>query len=516
MSYMPAVKGGAPQKVQRAQSVPVPPPVGGWNARDPLAAMTPADAIVADNIVAVDGGIESRPGSSETATGISGLFVESLMEYDKPGATAKLFAAATTAIWDASSAGAASSSLTGLTNGRWQHTMLSNAGNHYLLCVNGADGLRYYDGTGWATSSLTGTITAALCIGIQTHQNRVWLIEENSLDIYYLGTGAITGAATRVLLSTQFKLGGKLLAMGTWTRDGGSGMDDVAAFISSRGEVLIYQGTDPSAAATWAKVGLFKIPEPIGRRCIHKLGGDIAILTSQGLIPMSAVLSQSDASQAFAAVTDKISGAFRRAYDSYGTLHGWQVIEFPSRGLLIINVPTAERSTAVQFVMSTKTGAWSRWTGLESNVWALKGAQMYFGLNDGTTSRFGHVSTDDGTPINAFLVQAYNAFGDPRRKRFLRFRPQLHRPPDYAPLVDILLEYDPDIPVYSPPTAASSGTAWGSAWGSPWGSGANVSTFGWQVIHGTATAAALVISASTKSTMQYNGGLVSYEVGGLY
>jgi hypothetical protein len=516
VSFAPALRGGAPQRVARAQSVPVPPPVGGWNARDPLSAMPPSDAIVLDNYVPIDGGIESRPGSVENTTGISGLYVESLMEYDKPGSSAKLFAAATTAIWDASSAGAASSSLTGLTNGRWQHTMMSNAGSHYLLCVNGADGLRYYDGTGWSTAALTGTITAALCIGIQTHQNRVWLIEENSLDIYYLGTGAVTGAATRILLSTQFKLGGKLLAMGTWTRDGGSGMDDLAAFVSSRGEVLIYQGTDPSAAATWTKVGLFKIPEPIGRRCLIKLGGDIAILTSQGLIPMSEVLAKSDAAQRFAAITDKISGAFAQAYQTYGTLNGWQVIEFPSKGLLIINVPTEERVSAVQYVMNTKTGAWARWTGLNADVWGLKGADMYFGKNNGRTSRFGHVESDDGAAINPFLVQAYNAFGNPMRKRFTRFRPQFHGPETYRPLVDLLFEYDPDIPTYSPPTAVSSGTPWGSPWGSPWAGAAGVSTFGWQAIHGTGVAAALVISASTKSTMQYNGGLVAYETGGIY
>jgi hypothetical protein len=293
-------------------------------------------------------------------------------------------------------------------------------------------------------------------------------------------------------------------------------MDDVAAFISSRGEVLIYQGTDPSSSTTWGKVGLFKIPEPIGRRCIVKLGGDIGVLTNQGLIPMSDVLAKSDASQRFAAITDKISGAFNRAFLSYGTLHGWQAIEFPSEGLLIINVPTSERVSAQQFVMNTKTGGWSRWTGIAANVWGGKGAQMYFGASDGTTSRFGHVATDDGAAINPFIVQAYNAFNDPRRKRFVRFRPQLHGPEGYAPLVDVLFEYDPDVPAYSPPTAVSSGTPWGSPWGSPWSGAAGVSTFGWQAIQGTGVAAALVISASTRATMQYNGGLVAYETGGIY
>jgi hypothetical protein len=439
------------------------------------------------------------------------------MEYDKPGAAAKLFAAATTQIWDASSAGAASSSLSSLTNGRWQHTMLSNAGNHYLLCVNGADGLRYYNGTGWSTASLSGGITAASVIGIQTHQNRVWLIEENSLDIWYLGTGAVTGAAAQVLLSTQFRLGGKLMAMGSWTRDGGAGMDDLAAFVTSRGEVLIYQGTDPTSPTTWTKVGLFKIPPPIGRRCLIKLGGDIGVLTSDGLIMMSEVLAKSDAAQAFAAVTDKISGAFRTAFQSYGTLFGWQAIEYPSRGLLIINIPTAERSTAEQFVMNSKTGAWCRFTGLNAGVWGVKGTDIYFGRSDGKTSLFGDALDDDGTAVTVLCVQAFNAFNDPRRKSFKRFRPQLHRPEGYAPLVDMLFEYDPDIPTYSPPTAANSGSPWDvSPWDTSAWDGESVSTFGWQTVNGAGVAAAPVVSASTETPMQYNGGLVAYEVGGIY
>jgi hypothetical protein len=52
------------------------------------------------------------------------------------------------------------------------------------------------------------------------------------------------------------------MAIASWTRDGGSGMDDVLAIITSNGEVLIYSGTDPEGSRRrGAKVGLFSIPK---------------------------------------------------------------------------------------------------------------------------------------------------------------------------------------------------------------------------------------------------------------
>ena len=63
-------------------------------------------------------------------------------------------------------------------------------------------------------------------------------------------------------LGQIFKMGGFLVQMATWTIDNVSGMDDYAAFITSEGEVAIYQGYDPTQQSTWSLVGVFRI----GRR----------------------------------------------------------------------------------------------------------------------------------------------------------------------------------------------------------------------------------------------------------
>lgn len=517
MGYLEPLKGKVARQARKVETAPVPPPVGGWNARDPLSAMEPTDAIRMDNFTPLDGGIALRPGSSAHAHTIAGLYVETVMEYASP-VTTKLFAASEDVIYEITSAGAAVSSLTGRDNGRWESAILSIPSAAYLACVNNsADGLRYYDGSGWSTATLTGGIDQTALAAIATHMNRLWLAEEGSLDIWYLGLQSITGAAVKLETSSQFTKGGKVLALATWTRDGGAGMDDVLAIISSNGEVLIYTGTDPNDPATWSKVGLFSIPRPIGRRCAIKFGGDVAVLTVQGLIPMSEVLQRANSAQSAVAITDKIKGAFAKAASLYGNNWGWQVIEYPRRGLLIINVPVTERSESHQYVMNTKTGAWCRWTGLDASCWGLSADDLYSGRPDGEVHVMDQAFDDVGVPIDGLCVQAYNAFGDPSRKRWVRFQPQMHKPEGYRPLVDVLLNYTPDIPAYSPPQSISTGWVWDvTAWEDlTWGSEI-FSTFDWLTIRGHGVAGALVIAVSADSPIQYNGGLVAYERGGMY
>jgi hypothetical protein len=178
-------------------------------------------------------------------------------------------------------------------------------------------------------------------------------------------------------------MGGKLLAMGSWTRDGGTGPDDYAVFISTTGECIIYAGTDPSSSTTSALVGIYTIPEPIGRRCLIPAGGDLGVLTSQGLVPLSRILGMTQGAAKRVSFTDKISGQFRAQYQTTGTQFGWQCLEYPKENLVVINVPIAERTTQHQYVMNINTGAWCRFTGINAGCWALLGDSLYFGGNGG-------------------------------------------------------------------------------------------------------------------------------------
>lgn len=334
---------GAPLP-QTARVATIPASIGGWNARDALAAMKPEDAIVLDNLIPITGGVQLRRGRQVHATGLGGA-VLSLMEYAPPSGSNRLFAATATAIHDATAKGAVGAALlSGLTGGAWQHVMFPSLGGPCLVACNGADAARRFDGTAWTPLAVTGVPAAELAhVGVMV--NRLWFVRRGTLSAWYLPTGSIAGAAQEFPLGPMCRLGGELLVCGSWTQDGGSGLDDLTVFVTSKGECILYRGSDPTDPDDWFQVGVFRIPEPIGRRCLVKLGPDLGVLTSQGLVTLAGVLSTAEGRQGRSAVTDKISGAFTRAYRNAGTAGGWDVTEYPRGKLLVVNVPVVDGSS---------------------------------------------------------------------------------------------------------------------------------------------------------------------------
>lgn len=488
------------------------PPVKGWNARDDLADMDPDEAIVLDNIIPADRRVVTRGGYTEWLTGLGEAAI-TLLSYSSP-TTDKMFVATASDIYDASTSGAVgAAAVTTLSNGIWSQTMFATAGGHYLVAVNGADGVRTYDGSSWATQTITGA-TAANFVTVTSHMNRLWFVEDNTLKVWYLGTSAVSGAATSINLAQRSKLGGYLVAMASWTLDGGAGMEDVAVFVTSKGEVHLFRGTDPSSDTTWSAVGTFKIAEPIGRRCMIKVGGDIGILTSQGIVPLSGVLNKAQSAQANVAITDRIRNAYTAAYDDAPTANGWNITEYPYGKLLIVNIPIVESTTTMQFVMNSATGAWARWTDINANDWALMGTSLFFAGVDGTVYQYSG-STDNGANIVATCVSAYTEFGTARTKYFKRIRPQFQGLTGYQPSVGVAVDYSEDFSnVSAAPTAETQGTAWDAGdWDTTdWASSQQPSAL-WRGLRNKGWVGAIIVKFDTPEPMTYNGGKILFEQG---
>lgn len=492
----------------------IPPPTGGWNRRDPLPGMPPEDAIVLDNLIPGRGSAALRRGYASHATGL-GSFVESLMEYGGVGGTNKLFGATPTAIYNVTASGAVGAAeLSSLTNGRWQHTMFATAAGNYLVIANGADAVRNYDGSSWSTPSITN-VTSSTLATVTAHAERLWFIENNTLNVWYLPAAAIAGAATKFPLGSFCRLGGYLLAMGSWSRDGGAGPDDMAVFITSKGEVVVYSGSDPSSASTWSRVGTFRIPEPIGRRCLIKAGADLGALTSLGILPMSEVLDNNISGQSQQAITNKISGAFQEAYATVGGSFGWQVAEYPREKLLLVNVPIAERVTQHQYVLNIETGAWCRFLGVNAGCWAMMGSNLYFGGNNGVVYKYGVDYLDGTSTISATVQQAFSNFGVVGNKQFKAARPLVRAPEGYTPSVQLKLDYDTTAPNLPATSAASSASLWDVAlWDAAMWGNTSVPRSSWQGVTGIGVTASLAMTLSLAQEFVLNQTDIMYEPGG--
>ncbi len=452
-------------KKHKVKTASVPAPIGGWNARDEWSAMPPTDAITMDNYFPSESGVDLRNGSSEHATGIGGT-VETLMPYAF-GATKELKAAGNSAIYDVTGSGAVGAAeKSSLTSTQIQYVNFGTAGGNFLWMCNGADVPFYYNGSTYANTALTG-ITPADVVNVEVHKRRLFLTLENSLTFGYLAVNSISGAVSTFDLASLFKMGGKLIACATWSRDGGAGADDLIAFITSNGEIAVYAGDDPGTAADWVLQGIFRVGAPVGRRCYFKVAGDLVLITQDGYMPMSRVLSTDRVSPELA-LSDKISGAVSSAVRLYGSNFGWQCLLYPKGGYGLFNVAKGN-GRYDQHIVNTTTGAWCRFTGQQGASWAVHNEGLYFGKEDGTVHLADDGSNDDGTALEGDVRPAFNYFGDPGTKRFTMIRPIMQSDGALPVSLGFDTDFNTTTNTYTPSTVTSSGTPWGSLWGSPWG-----------------------------------------------
>ena len=425
--------GGPRVRGAQSKSVTLPAPVGGLNTRDGLTAMEPNEAVLLENWFPSSTSVDTRKGYAvQTGTSISG-YIETLMAYSGE-TTSKLFAASSIGtIYDVTTAdtllvtedddfittedgrvlvvqaAGSSASIASLSNGRFQYINFANSGGNYLYIVNGTDSARHYNGTTWATPSITG-VTSADLIHINAHKRRIWFVEEGTLSAWYLALDAINGTATEFDLKSFATRGGYLMAMATATLDGGYGLDDLAVFITSKGQVLVYRGTDPSSASTWALIGIWDIGSPVGRRCFYKWGGDLLIITQEGITPLSQIMQASRTKQS--AFSDKIHPTLSEAVLDHGSKFGWQIIHYPNADALILNVPVQERMNQEQYVLNAATPAWAHFTGWDAGCWEVFKDDLYFGGFQLVAKAWTGTS-DNGEVVETLAVQAFSELGAP-------------------------------------------------------------------------------------------------------
>jgi hypothetical protein len=310
-------------------------------------------------------------------------------------------------------------------NGTYNIIKISDTQFSYIMAsapVSGATTVgtyATYQGSYTINYAITG-INSNKFIHVNLFKNRLYFTEEGSMRVWYLPVNSIAGEAQPLDFGGIARNGGYIQGMATWTIDAGQGADDYAVFVTNMGEVIVYNGTDPESAETWALKGVWQLGFVFARRCFYKFSGDILLLTQDGLVPLASAL-QSSRLDPRVNLTDKIYYAISQAATLYGINFGWQIAYYASQNMLIINVPI--NAGIQQYVMNTISKAWASFTGFNSQCWELSNDQMYFGA-DGYVGHFWNAYSDNGSNINAEVQQAYSYF-DARGqlKRFTMIRP---------------------------------------------------------------------------------------------
>jgi hypothetical protein len=461
--------------------------VGGWNAKNAVADMPQTDAVFLTNWFPIPSGVMLRHGYTNQATGLPGQ-VWDVMAYNS-GVNSKLFASSGSGIYDCSIVGAAvGAAVQAITNPQTQHTNMETPGGNFLVVVNGTDIGWTYNGTTWAALSVTGFNTA-LASNVYVTKQRVWFVEKNSTRVWYLPISSIGGAASQFDLGPFMKNGGYIVAMASWSTSGGFGQQDFTVFATSEGELLVYQGYDPSTGSVWALQSVLKFGSPMGTRCFCKAGADLLYISKDGITPLSQGRFFSDLGEQ-GNITDKIQYAISNVTTTYASNVGWQIQPFPLQNMLLLNVPIGP-GLQQQYVQNTISGAWCNFTGWPANCWEQYKDQIYFGGNT-VVGWAWNTNADNNTAITADALQAFSYLGSQGQyKRVSMIRPVMTATGTPAIVCNVNFDFDTTAPntvlSYTPTISSVFGTA---VFGSSLFSGASTIIKNWQGANGSGYAIA--------------------------
>ena len=477
------------QSSSRAVPYSLPSPIGGLNTRDALDAMEETDAVEMDNFFPTVGDVELRKGFQEHRTVSATHEVDTLVEFNAGGET-KLLAAANGQIWDATTA-SVTSLKSGFTSDQWQTANF----NGRIFFVNGADAPQDYDGTSLINTAWTGPTVENL-IDVMVFKNRLFFAEKDSQSFWYAAIDTITGSLTQFNLSRVGRFGGKLMVMGTWSLDGGNGIDDYAVFIMSSGEAIIYQGTDPGVAANWSLVGVYRISPPISRRGVIEIGGDVIVITRDDYVSISEVLRNGQVG-----VASKLSGAVKDLSAEFNTF-GWQAILYRQGSMIIYNHP--DNGKFRQHAVNALTGAACRFTGQEARCWVVYNDELYFGAADGKIYKADTGNVDGTLPIEGDALQAWNDFGTSRTKNMKAVRAVLKSSGQVG--YGLATGYDFSAPLVPTQSAALSSNLalWDVAlWDVSFWASEAVITNNWRAVGGTGINAAIRVRISGRQEISW-------------
>ena len=329
---------------------------------------------------------------------------------------------------------------------------------------------------------------------VLAHINRLYFADRSTLAVYYLPLQAKSGTLAQIPMNAVFRKGGYIIALASWTIDGGSGMDDKLCVFTSNGECAIYTGIDPEDDG-FGLIGVYRFDAPLSKYSIVNYGGDIWVLTGNGLAPLS-VLMRTETEKL--PKTDKgIITEFQDVASRYRSLPGWYAVLNNSYGRIICNMPLGSSGNYQQMVRQMPDPIWVKWREIPSRCWCWIDNKMYFGTDGGEVREHSfdyladNIRPDPAHPTGPMLSDpivgkvrgAWSNYKTPGIKHFKLVRVYARTTgAAVKPYIDMGVNFldkrpenQPETILPAPPTRWSHGaigspgfTKWGSPWGSGW------------------------------------------------
>jgi len=195
-----------------------------------------------------------------------------------------------------------------------------------------------------------------------------------------------------------------------------------------------------------------------------KAGGDLGIMTEDGIVAMSQIEKLDQVSLQNSAITFPIAPSWRDAVTSRSGLSGWQIVIWPMRSMAVVNLPKMSASDKTQVVDNARTGAWCRYTGWDANCFVVSGlsennSQLFYGTSDGRTMLAETGGLDDGAAYTTTIFPRFEhlsaletavtqatSYSAVTNRQLKMVRPNLFTDTNFLPKLTCKVDYDTDIP----------------------------------------------------------------------
>lgn len=456
--------GGQPVQAVPAQNYTFPAPIRGWVLNENLATVQPAGARILDNWICTTTGCRVRGGRAKHAT--IGATPLSIWSYN--GTSEKMFAATSAGVFDVTAPAnpetALTAAVTGRTSGYYSAAQFGTAGGDFQYLVNGVDKPLLYDGTsfvaidGTSTPAITGVTTTKLS-HVWSFASRLFFIESGTMNAWYLPVDSIGGAVNQFSLAGIFKKGSSLLFGATWSLDAGDGLDDKCLFVSTEGEVAVYEGTNPGDANAWSKAGVYSMPRPMGKKAFTQAGGDLLIATVSGLIPVSATIKNDIAALESKSVSRAITPYWQTKAQARALLTGesWEFAKVQRNSTMFLTMPDPNDAEKPMLAVNLLTGGWSRCTGWDGRCLIEFNDCAYIGSADGCIYKLDTGGNDNGSIYTAVYLGQHESMGSASAKKtVLQMRAMFQTGSPIAPYISAQPDFQEVIA--SPPSSVANYT----------------------------------------------------------
>lgn len=502
------------------QTVRFPAPIRGLITSELLDNEIEASCCVLENFIPTSNGVRVRGGSVKRVnvpSAVKYLFAyTNITGFD-------YFACTDTNIYkytDATADGTilTTPSLATRTNADYSHLETQTDGGSFLLLVNGTDNLQVYNGTNWQL--VNGSSTPFSITGVNTnlfshvwnYNNRVFYIQKNSFNAWYMPINSIGGLAVKLPLTGIFKNGGFLLFGATISSDSGDGFNDRCVFVTTKGEFAVYSG-DPSSVNSWKLDGVFNLGYALGKNSYIKTYGDLLVATRNGLLSINSVMQGQPTSKS---ISQNIKKDWQNDVLRLQSNDVYKISHCNNSNLVFIALPS---NLGVIYVLNLDTMAWSKIKGWNVNTLMITDCNLFFGGSNGWVYLGDSGGYDDGKLFDARLCYNFLSLGSKvGLKITTRIKESWRYSSDFISKVSVNSDYN--VVFQTPPNVITLGSVNSSKWDiakwdlSSWGNDSDyyLTREKWVGVTGQGEVIAPIVQLSSAQPYKLNCELIAIDV----